>query len=722
MTTTREPAAAVAPRAAGAAKPAILDAPLTWSATSALRSSEPSHRPFATINARGTTGIEFGCDYNPEQWSPEVWLDDVRLMREAGVTIVAINVFGWAILEPRDGEYDFSALDAVVSLLHENGIGINLGTGTASPPPWLTRIHPEILPMAADGTRRWPGGRQAWCPSSPVFRERALALVRRMADRYGDHDAVRLWHVSNELGCHNALCYCDVSADAFRAWLERRYGSIDALNTAWGTTFWSQRYSEWADILPPRMTLSAANPTQALDFARFSSDEVLSSYLAEATLLRESSSIPVTTNFMVTAHIRTQDYWDWAPHMDVVANDHYLDHRLENPHEELSFAADLTRGLAGGAPWILMESSTGSVNWQPRNIAKAPGEMMRNSLAHVARGADGVCFFQWRASAQGSEKFHSGMLPHAGTDSNTWREVLELGRALGSLDEVAGSRVVADAAIVFSWDAWWAVDLDSRPSGDVRYLDQVHRAYRSLWSAGVTVDIVAPGADLSAYRFVVVPCLYLVTDAAAAVIERYVSSGGHALVTFFSGIVDEDDRVRLGGYPGAFREILGVVTEEFYPLAQGETVTLDDGSTASVWTEWLHARGADVVASYANGTLAGVPAVTCNSFGDGVAWYVGTQLAPDDLGRLIITASEAAGVVPARNFESKNLEVVRRTSEENDYLFLINHDGSDTKYPITGADDTLELITGLAVVDHVAVPAGAARVVRIPRPTITTLG
>ena len=665
-----------------------------------------------------TTSIEYGCDYNPEQWSPDVWAEDVRLMREVGVTLVAINIFGWALLEPRSREFDFSSLDDIVELLHANGIRINLGTGTSSPPPWLTRMHPEILPMATDGTRRWPGGRQAWCPSSPIFRERALALVTQVAIRYGDHPAVSLWHVSNELGCHNALCYCDVSAAAFRRWLERRYGSIDALNTAWGTAFWSQHYSDWADILPPRLTVSTTNPTQSLDFSRFSSDELLGHYLAEAAVLRELSAIPVTTNFMITSHIRTQDYWDWAPQVDVVANDHYLDHRIEDPHQELSFAGDLTRGLAGGAPWILMEQSTGSVNWQPRNIAKAPGEMIRNSLAHLARGADGICFFQWRASVQGSEKFHSAMLPHAGEDSATWREVGELGRILGSLAEVAGSRVVADAAIVFSWESWWAVDLDSRPSSDVRYLDEVLRTYRQLWESGITVDFVAPGADLSAYKIVVVPCLYLVSDDAALVIERYVASGGHLVVSFFSGIVDEDDRIRLGGYPGAFRDLLGVSTEEFFPLADGQSVLLDDGSVARVWTERMHLRGASAVASYATGTLAGVPAIARNEHGAGVAWYVGTRLEPEFLGALLSRATSDAGVTAAGTTlpgmdttgeRTSGLEVVLRRSDEHDYLFLINH----TDGPVTHAARGFELTTGTAIEHSAEVPACGVRVVRL---------
>nr|BFE72907.1 hypothetical protein GCM10020092_062080 [Actinoplanes digitatis] len=311
---------------------------------------------------------------------------------------------------------------------------------------------------------------------------------------------------------------------------------------------------------------------------------------------------------MVTAHIRNLDYWSWAPEMDVVANDHYLDHRLGDPTAELSFAADLTRGLADGAPWMLMEQSAGAVNWQPHNLAKLPGQMLRNSLTHVARGADSLCFFQWRASARGAEKFHSALVPHAGTDTRAWREVLDLSATLAALAEVADTTVQADVALLFSWESWWSADTEARPSQDVRYLEQVHAAYGAVRELGVTADVVAPGADLSRYRMVVVPCLHLVTDEEAAGIDAYVAGGGHAVVTFYSGIVDGTDRVRLGGYPGAFRDLLGVVAEEFHPLLPGDRVRLCGGGTATLWTELLRTTTAKTIDAYADGPLPGVPA------------------------------------------------------------------------------------------------------------------
>jgi beta-galactosidase len=652
-------------------------------------------------------GFAFGCDYNPEQWSPETWLEDVRLMQQAGVNLVAINIFGWAAVESTEGEFDFGNLDKVVELLHDHGIGVNLGTGTSSPPPWLTTKYPEILPMVADGTRRFPGGRQAYCPSSPIFREYSSKLVEQVASRFGHHPAVKLWHVSNELGCHNALCYCDTSAEAFRVWLHAKYGSLSALNAAWGTAFWSQRYSAWEQIHTPRLTLSTGNPTQALDFQRFSSDELLAQHIAEAEIIRTHSDLPITTNFMVTAHVKNQDYWAWAEHMDVISNDHYLDYRLPDPVMELALCSDTTRGLAGGDPWLLMEQSTSAVNWQPTNIAKAPGQMLRNSLSHVARGADGICFFQWRASVQGSEKFHSALLPHAGTETKTWREVVELGDMFEKLREVVGSRVVADVALIFSWQARWATDLDSRPSEQVRYIDQVHQAYQAARAAGLTVDVVAPGSDLSSYKLVFIPCLYQVSADDAEIVESYVANGGHVLVTFFSGIADENDTVGTGGYPAAFRHVLGIWTEEFFPLEPGERVTLSNGATSMVWSELLHLRGATEVASYVDGALKGTPAITKNSHGAGTAWYAATQLEPTSFHELVVAASVAAGVVASAE-PIVGVETVRRAHSDVSYLFVINHTDADIARPAAG----IELLTGAQISKQVTVPAGGIRVVK----------
>ncbi|SEB54000.1 beta-galactosidase [Nocardioides exalbidus] len=657
--------------------------------------------------------LAFGGDYNPEQWPRAAHVEDRALMREAGVDLVTLGVFSWAWLQPGPDEWDFAWLDEQMDELHAAGVRVDLATATASPPPWLARQHPEMLPVTQDGTTLWPGGRQAFCPSSPVYREHALALCTALAERYRDHPALALWHVSNELGCHNARCYCDVSAVAFRTWLRRRYDDdVARLNDAWGTAFWSQRYDDFEQVLPPRSAPTHANPTQQLDFLRFSSDQLLDNFVAERDVLhRVSPGVPVTTNFMVMRQTMEMDYLRWGRELDVVSNDHYLISAEPTGHRELAFSADLTRGTAGGKPWLLMEHSTSAVNWQPRNRAKVDGEMIRNSITHVARGADAVLFFQWRASRAGAEKFHSGLLPHAGTDTRQWREVVELSRTLDAIEEVAGSTARNRAAILFDYEAWWGCELDSHPSVDVRYRDRAEDLHRALSAHGVGVDVVHPGTDLAGYDLVVVPTLYLVQDATVAALTAAAEAGATVVITYFSGIVDEHDHIRLGGYPGAFRDLLGVRTTEFLPLMEGEQVRVEglgDGAVgADVWAEDLELAGAEVVASHVDGPAVGKPAVTRRDVGSGAAWYVATRLDEAGTDRLVAQVVEEAGLerLPGA---SASVEVTRRVGEDASWLFVVNHDTGPASVPVHG----VELVRGHEVAGDLVVPAGGVAVVR----------
>ncbi len=658
----------------------------------------------------------FGGDYNPEQWTSDVWRADVELMRQAHVNLVTVGVFSWAHLQPEPDRYEFGWLDEVLDLLAEHEIAVDLATATASPPPWFSQAYPESLPVDRYGRRQWYGSRQEYCPSSPRYREAALALVEQLARRYAQHPALALWHVNNEYGCHTPRCYCDVSAEAFRNWLRQRYVDIDVLNEAWGTSFWSQRYGNWSQVFPPRATPAANNPTQELDFRRFSSDALLDLYLAERDVLqRLAPGTPITTNFM-PAHFDVVDYWQWAPELDVVSTDHYLLAAEADNQVSLAFAADLTRGLAGGA-WLLMEHSTSAVNWQPRNAAKAPGQLARNSLGHVARGSEGAMFFQWRASQAGSEKWHSAMVPHAGTDTKVWREVCGLGDVLHRLGEVAGSTVDADVALVFDYPSGWAQEAANQPSADMSCFTEIRRWYAALWRAGITTDFAHPSQDLSRYRAVFVPSLYLLSDADAANLKSYVDGGGTLLVGAYSGIVDEHDHVRLGGYPGALGDLVGVRVEEFFPLLAGESVALSDGGTGTVWTELAAATTATVLATFAQGPVAGAPAVTRNAYGDGTAWYTGTRLAEPDLARLLGELCQRAGVRPVLGDAAEigaGLEAVRRRhADGGSYLFLLNHGGSAVTVPATGVD----LASGADVGKAVTVPAGGVAILREPKGT-----
>jgi beta-galactosidase len=620
--------------------------------------------------------VLYGGDYNPEQWPKQVWKEDVRLMREVGVNLVSLGIFSWATLEPSPGEYDFGSLDGIMDLLHEGGVMVNLATATASPPPWLARLYPESLPVTKEGVTLNPGARQHYCPSSVAYKERAAQLVWRIAERYKDHPALALWHVNNEYGCHVAECYCDASAEHFREWLRTRYGDLDNLNEAWGTAFWSQRYGEWGEILPPRSAPTFANPTQQLDFRRFSSDALLELYEMEKEILRQATpEIPITTNFM--GFFKPVDYWKWAPREDLISDDSYPDPSDPEAHIGAAMSRDLMRSLGDGAPWVLMEQTTVRVNWRRRNVPKRPNEMRLWSYGAVARGAEGIMFFQWRQSKAGAEKYHSAMVPHVPTEnSRSWREVKQLGAELGSLDELLRARGEAETTILLDWESWWALELDSKPSAAVRMREGRYSFYKPLYEANVPVDFAHPGSDLSSYRLVIAPNLYLVTDDSVDNIVRYVSDGGTLLMSFFSGIVDGRDHIRLGGYPAPFRELLGLRIEDFVPMTTRESNRLDtlDGESyrCDLWADLIHLEGAESQASYTEEFYADTPAVTRNVFGEGVAYYLGTRPEERYTKSLLQRVCQEAGVRPTAEVPP-GVDAVRRRTEDASFLFLLNH-------------------------------------------------
>jgi len=659
----------------------------------------------------GSPRIGFGGDYNPEQWDPSVWAEDVALMKEAGVNLVSVGIFSWALLEPTEGVYEFGWLDRVLDLLHEAGIRVDLANASASPPPWFSHKYPESLPVTVSGVRLGYGSRQAFCGSNPDYRRAAAALTTKIAERYAAHPAVVMWHVHNEYGCHNQPCYCDISGRAFQVWLEKKYVTIDALNEAWGTAFWSQHYVTFGDVTPPRQSGASVNTCQVLDFARFSSDELLDCFKAEAAILRAHSPHPVTTNFMGFAMglDKPVDYWKWSGEMDIVSNDHYLIAADPRGYQELAMTADFMRGLAGGEPWMLMEHSTSAVNWQPRNRAKAPGEMLRNTMQHVARGADAALFFQWRASVAGTEKFHSAMVPHGGSSTARWREVVELGRVLGSLAEVVGSTVAQPSvAIIHDTDARWGNELSDHPSVDVDVIAETRRWHAALLSRGVTSDIRRSVDDLSGYAVVVVPVQYLITQRGIDNLTGYVEAGGAVVVTYFSGIVDQDDHLHPGAYPGAFANLLGVSMEEFFPLMADETVELSRFGSGRVFSEHGTATSAEVLASYSSGPTAGSPAVTRRVVGTGAAYYVGTSLEPEGMAEFLELVVGEHGVRSVAG-ASADFEIVTRTSGDQSWVFLINHGSESGAVSISG----VELLSGNAVDGSLTVEAGKVAVVRV---------
>lgn len=660
--------------------------------------------------------IAYGGDYNPEQWPEPVWHEDIALMRKAGVNLVTLGVFSWSKLEPAEHRYEFTWLDRVMDLLAENKIYVDLATATASPPPWLSARYPDVLAVDANGTAYHPGSRQHYSPCSPSYRKAAAALVRRLAQRYRRHPALALWHINNEYGNHVAECHGPHTTVAFRKWLRRRYRTLDALNSAWGTAFWSQQYSDWEEILTPRRTPTFANPTQQLDYKRFFSDAVLDLYRMELEIVRRATpDIPVTTNFM--GFHKPMNYQRWAPEMDFVSWDNYPDPCIGGGAAGAAMH-DLMRSLKRERPFLLMEQSVSSVTWRTVNAAKPPGLMRLWSWQALARGADGILFFQWRAAKAGAEKFLGGMVPHVPAEkSRIYDEVRALGAELKCLAPVVGTLVRPQVAIAFDWESWWALELDSKPAPIpcAAWAQEIHRYFYEL---NIAVDFVHPGADLARYRLVVAPALYLLRATDAENITRYIAAGGHFLATYFTGIVDENEQVVLGGYPALLRAALGIWVEEWFPLPPGEHRSIRTGSkrqsgTCTDWCDSIHAEKARVLARYSDGPLRGQAALTSHAHGKGVATYLGTKPDVTTMSRLLHALATEAGVTPPLN-TPRGIETMVREGDRQRFLFLLNH--SDRKLRMQlGEWAGRDLLSGRRLAGQVAIPSMGVIVIAQPK-------
>jgi beta-galactosidase len=598
-------------------------------------------------------------------------------MKRAGVNLVTLGVFSWAKIQPSPDTFTFEWLDRVFDLLHRNEILVNLATASASPPPWFSRQHPDSLPVNERGERYWPGSRQHFCPNSTAYKWAATRVARELATRYGQHPALAMWHVNNEYGAHVAACYCEQCAAAFRIWLQQKYKTLDGLNDHWGTSVWSQAYSQWEEVLPPRLTPAFGNPAQLLDYRRFMNDSLLACFLSEKSVLSEvTPEIPVTTNFSGEHGLmRAVNYFDWARHVDFVAFNSYPD-PLDSDPADIAFAYDLQRGLGGGKSWLLMEQPASQVNWRANNAVKRPGQMRLWSYQALAHGSDGVMFFQWRASRAGAEKFHSGMVPHGGPNTRTFREVQQLGGELKKLAAVRGATTRAEVALIADWENLWALEMDGRPAR-VNYSELLRGYYRALFEPDVPIDIVPPEAPLGNYKLVVAPALYIVRNGLTESLEAFVQNGGTLVMTFFSGIVDPSERVFLGGHPLPFRRLLGIQVEEFD--AFGHQVrhikTPLRGARCTLWADVIQLEGAEAVATFTEDFYAHQPAITRNAVGRGLAYYVGTHPEPAFLRSFLAELCVDCGVrLPMR--VPAGVEVTTRSNEHGEFLFLLNHNST----------------------------------------------
>lgn len=620
--------------------------------------------------------ILFGGDYNPNQWPKEIWEEDIRIFKKASINSATVNVFSWAKIQPSENCYNFEELDQIIEKLSTEGFDIVLATSTAALPAWMFKKYPEVARTDYDGRRHKFGQRHNACPNSLVYQKYAERLATKLAERYGKNPQVTCWHINNEYG---GECYCDNCEKAFRVWLKDKYQTIEALNKAWNMEFWGHTVYEWDEIVLPNALSEGIGYDKtafagiSIDYRRFNSDSLLKNYMMERDAIRKiDPTTPITTNLMGT--FKGLDYFKWAKEMDLISWDNYP--AYNTPWSLVAMTHDLMRGLKQ-QPFMLMEQTPSQQNWQPYNSLKKPGQMRAQSYQTIAHGADTIQYFQLRRSIGACEKFHGAVIEHVGhEDTRVFRETAALGAELAQLSDIIGTQTQAQVAVIFDWDNYWALEYTSGPTVDLKYVEQIHRYYRYFYDQNIAVDLVPVDADLSKYKLVAAPVLYMIKEGMQERLTDFVKQGGALLTTYMSGIVDQSDNVHLGGYPGPLRELAGIWVEEIDALApeQSNGVSLVNEEltgTSNLVSDLIHLENAEALAHYTSNFYAGMPAVTKNTFGDGTVYYFGGQLEDqlqDQLFKMIVEETDITPVIE----EATKLEIACRENEEAKFFVIIN--------------------------------------------------
>lgn len=632
--------------------------------------------------------ILFGGDYNPEQWPRDIWTEDMNLFEEAHIDTVTVGVFTWALIQSGEDTYDFSIMDEIMERLHAEKKKVCLATGTAAHPAWMAKKYPEVTRVDFEGRKHTFGQRHNSCPNSPVYQQYSQAMARKMAERYGEYDNIIAWHINNEYG---GICYCDLCAKAFRNWLQAKYKTIEKLNEAWYTTFWSHHFYDWDEIVVPNALsehYGRENVTAfqgiSLDYLRFNSDSMLENFIGEKKHLKEiTPDLPVTTNMM--GLYKTLDYFKWAKHLDIISWDNYPP--TMQSQARMALTHDLMRGLKQGQPFWLMEQTPSTTACRDVNPVKRPGVMRLWSYQAVAHGSDSVLFFQMRHSKGASEKYHGAIINHGGrNDTRVFKEVKQLGQELTLLgDAVVGARTKAKVALLFDWDSWWAVELSDGPTRHLSYQQTMIHYYQGLYKHNISIDVISIDQDLDQYDVVLAPLLHMMKEQLHQKIERFVERGGSFITTYLSGIVDENDQAILEDRPGLLKNLLGIRIDETDTLEPTVTneICIQDGDLKGTYDcrlifDVIQLEGAEAVAAYGKEFYAQTPVITKNTFGKGDAWYLGSQPDLPFLEKLFKKILDKHQIVCSIEAED-GVEITERHKGDKTYVFVMNHQEAETE-------------------------------------------
>lgn len=642
-----------------------------------------------------TKKLLHGGDYNPEQWldRPDILEKDLDMLTEAGCNVVTLGVFSWSTLEPEEGRFCFDWLENIINKLYERGISVILATPSGARPKWLADKYPEVLRVDSERKRALFGFRHNHCYTSPVYREKTAIINRKLAERFGNHPAVILWHISNEYG---GECHCPLCQDAFRKWLKERYHTIEELNKRWCTTFWSHTYNSFDQIESPSPIGETQLHALNLDWKRFVSYQTTDFIKAEIHALREGGSkLPTTANLMY--YFNGLNYFELAKAIDVVSWDTYPTWHKQEVIEtayDNGMCHDLMRSLKR-KPFFQMESCPTSTNWQGISKLKKPGVLFAQSMQAIAHGGEGALYFQIRQSRGASEKFHGAVIDHyGGTDTRVFREVCHTGSALDKISELAGSNVKSAVALLYDWDSQWAMEDSQGPRNKgLHYKEALLKYYRGFRKLGLNVDLVDMTGDLTDYKILAAPMCYMFRNGFEEKVRKFVKNGGIFVATYWSGIVDDTDRCFLGGVPHGLMDVLGIRSMEIDGLYDWEKnslipvsdnlLGLDRTYTCKYLCDLVELRGAEAVMTYGDDFYAGYPALTVNAYGDGQAWYVAADAEKEFQVEFLRRIAEKAGISCGVEGEiPEGLEITTRKNSEATYYIYQNWGSQTVEIPL----------------------------------------
>lgn len=647
-----------------------------------------------------------GGDYNPDQWLdyPDILKDDLRLMKLANVNTMTVGIFAWSALEPTEGNYNFEWLDKIIDDVYNQGGRVILATPSGARPAWMSEKYPEVLRTNDRREKMLHGGRHNHCFSSPIYREKTQKMNYKLAERYGNHPALIMWHVSNE---YSGDCHCELCQENFRAWLKNKYKTIENVNKAWWGPFWSHTYTDWSQIESPSSIGENAVHGLNLDWKRFVTDQTIDFYENEAKPLREiTPNVPITTNFMADTDdlipFQSLNYEKFSKYVDILSWDCYP--AWHNDWEttkdlatKVGFINDLYRSLKQ-QPFLIMECTPSGVNWHNVNKAKRPGMHTLASMQLLAHGSDSVLYFQWRKSRGSSEKFHGAVVDHDNSEENrVFKEVSQVGEILDKIKEIKGSMKQSKVAIIYDWENDWALkDAQGFGKDSRRYPQTLQSHYKYFWDKNISVDVVTPQQDLSKYSLVVAPMMYMMTEETMDRFRDYVKSGGVLVGSYLSGLVNKTDLTYLGGWPKILQETYGIDAKEIdtlYPKDRNSIKFGNESFEAIDYCTIIEAKEAEVLAKYEEDFYKNTPAITKNNLEKGKAYFIGARTNQEFLSKFYDKIVKDLDINEVDDFISEGgISIQIRENKDAKYYFVMNFTEEEKNIEIKGS--YLNLISG----------------------------